>query len=108
MNKLVAALIIFSLVAVGLVTGLAGASVFHAFEIDRNAIDGNGTAFPPDDWNTLFTGEPVSDFPLGRVFIPDGGNCTDCAAYYDPTTFTSGSKDIQNVSGWTWTPASVD
>ena len=73
------------------------------FEIDGNAHDGNVTA-PPDDWDTVFPPPfgPVSVFPLGEVFIIDG-DCADCAAYTDPTSWVRGSADVEAVSAWQWT-----
>ena len=81
------------------VPNLAGASHATVFELDGDMVDAGGVA--PSDWTTFFDAAGTSILPLPAGFV-DAGFDSD-HAFPDPSTFTSGSKDILDVSGWSCT-----
>ncbi len=60
-------------------------------ELDRDALDGNGTGGPPDDWNTFF---PLDSNPAQtKVFLTDTGT-------EDRVFSGKGSTDTREISLW--------
>jgi hypothetical protein len=77
------------------VPNLADASHASVFELDGDMV--NSPAAAPFDWTTFFNAAG------GRLTLPadfvDSGFDAD-HTFPDPSTFTGGSKDILDVSGW--------
>ena len=74
----------------------------NTFELDRNAIDSNGAATPPDDWDTVNL--PLPNGAGGHAFAWSG-------VLSDPVPesnifTTGGSKDDNDVDQWKWKEAS--
>lgn len=88
-----------------MVFGSSSAYAVHdlnEFELDRDALDSNGGAASPDDWDTVNL--PLPNGSGGHSFEHTG-------VITDPTPegsiFTSGkSKDIHDVSEWKWKQSS--
>jgi len=74
------------------------------FELDGNAIDSNGYATAPDDWDTLYNGQGSAAAITNEAGTPP-------LVIADPapvTIFTQGgSKDINDISDWRYKDGSV-
>jgi len=94
-------LIVAVLASFGLFLSSVGAALavhdIGVFELDDNALDGNGPTTAPDDWSALVPNNTsTSANLLATVFIADGNNPP-----ADTTYFTGGgSKDTNNVNKW--------
>ncbi|MFC1848529.1 hypothetical protein ACFLXV_04395, partial [Chloroflexota bacterium] len=94
------------LLVMGLIVPLAGpvGASDGFFELDRNAFDDIPVPVDGDDWDVVVPVNNSSE-ALASIFIEDG-NCSDCTKGTDENYFTEGSKDIDNVGDWDWTPKS--
>ncbi|MGH9152534.1 MAG: DUF7507 domain-containing protein [Acidimicrobiales bacterium] len=81
------------------VPNLAGASHADVFELDGNMVD--NPAGSPFDWTTFFDAAGTRITPLPASFVDSGFDADH--AFPDTSTFTGGSKDTLDVSGWSCT-----
>jgi hypothetical protein len=82
-----------------LVPNLAGATHANVFELDGNTADSpEGSPF---DWTTFFNAAGARKTPLPASFVDSGFDADH--AFPDNSTFTGGSKDTLDVSGWSCT-----
>lgn len=89
-----------------MVLGSSSAYAVHdlnEFELDRDALDSNGAATSPDDWDTVNL--PYPGPGAGGHSFEHTGVITDPTP--EGSIFTSGkSKDIHDVSEWKWKQSS--
>ena len=80
-------------------TAPSGANHASIFELEGNAVDSPAGA--PWDWTTFFDNLGGRKTPLPTGFIDSGFDADH--AFPDSSTFTGGSKDTLDVSGWSCT-----